>query len=224
MNTWSRALTLPALMLAVGCSGGQESVASSCLMQAAQAPCEILTAGMIAPLLPEGVEMPQAEAKEFAGVHRCTYTWDGGRTRTTEVSTMSMELPVPDEVRLTRIQQEASDPNKAASQFQARYSTRTDAEKAEMAKEASERAAEKVDGEHQDMASDFAARLINSLAFEPVANLGDVAAWGGAGKNRSLHVLSGTVSFEILVNRSSEPEQRKQDSVQLAKDVLETCS
>ncbi len=227
MNSMGKFLIVPAVALLAACFGREEApgaAAASCLLKAAQSPCDVLNPDLVASVLPAQGDKPPPQSFEFANIHQCKYSWEGGRTRTIDAGSMSIEAPVPDKIVLTNIRKVGDKPQQAAERFNAQYRTRTAEEKARISDQAQQQVKQSVDGKHQKTATDFAASLLNNLAFEAVDNLADAAAWGGSGRHRSLYVLTSTTSFEMLVDRSDDEQQRRQDSIALARDLLASCS
>ncbi len=197
------------------------SGAESCLVRAEDTPCDLLSADILAQFAPADVEL---RSQELARQQLCQANWEGGRIRSFEVAGRKIEAPVSDALMLGSISRLGDTEADAARRFEARRSTPSQAKKDAMTAEAQGRVDGAVDPKYKDMANDFASRLMNSIEFEPVAGLGDAAAWGGPGKSKQLWVRLGRYEFTLRLERSNDPETLKQDNVELARALVASCS
>ncbi len=202
-------------------SKAADSGAEACLAKVAESPCDLLSAEILNQFAMAGTEpMPE----KIAGQNLCRARWEGGRERTFNVAGQKITAPVSDDLMVGSIAKLADDEAMAARTFSARRSTPSQAKKDEMTAATQERVKDKVDDKHRAMANDFAARLMNSIEFEPVADLGDAAAWGGAGKSKQLWVRLGRYEMTMRLERSNDQDQIKQDNIELARALIGECS
>ncbi len=217
----------PALALLVSLTACQSSVANTqaaCLLEQAQNPCALLTPDTLQPFLPEGTTAQPSPTVSGS----CSYAWEGGRQQTISVGAMEFSAPLEDSANLTGIRSFGDTPEAAKARFANAYRSRTEAEKAKMGETAAAAAnaeAQKrgADSSLSATTADMARRMFSNTSWQPVAGVGDAAAWGGIGKFRQLHVLSGTVELVVALDRNDDPEMKRADSVALANAILEVC-
>lgn len=230
LNTFTRSGALVALLVGLsGCFDKSDagevataaSGAESCLAKAMESPCDLLSAEIVGTFAQPDVER---EAQKIGGQHLCQARWEAGRTRTFEVAGTKIEAPVPDSLMLGSIAKLGENEADAARTFTARRSTPSQAKKDEMTAATQERVNGAVDEKHKELANRFAARLMNSIEFEPVEGIGDAAAWGGAGKSKQLWVRLGRYEVTMRLERSSDQNAVKQDNMDLARALVDGCS
>lgn len=212
--------------LVAACGAGPADAASktaACFADAAADPCTLLTAERVRSVTGDVGELT-GESATFARTTSCDYRWPGNRKMTIQVGAMSFENPIDDEATLS-IETFAENAEKAKARFTVAYRPRSEQEQAKTAEEVSDKAADAVDAEHQDMARDFARSMVSKINYETVnePGLGDAAAWGGLPKTRTLLVLVGNQSLSINLKRSDDDATHKADSIALARELLKGC-
>lgn len=212
------------LISLIACNASVASAPAACLLAQAKSPCAVLTAELLQPFLPAGTT---AETTPAVG-GSCSYEWEGGREQTLSVGTMQFTGPLNDSANLTSIRRLGDTAESAKTRFANAYRQRTETEKAQMGEAAAEAAnaeAQKrgADGSLSASTADITRRMFSNASWQPVSGVGDAAAWGGIGKIRQLHVLSGTVEFVVTLDRSDDSNTKQADSVALANAILESC-
>lgn len=220
-------LVLLGLVAACGDSSAGDTAAASCLLDHQEKPCALLTPALLQAFTPEGLDL-QGEQSDY-GSPSCRYNWEGGRERTFSVGSMSMTAPMPDTASLGGIRRLNPENGTAQQQFGNMYRPRTeaeqDAQRARAAETAQRVAKEKSGGNErvEKAAAEAATSMFGSQTWEAVPGVGDAAAWGGFGKMRQLHVLSGSTEFVVTLDRSNDAAARRADAVQLAQALLQAC-
>lgn len=197
------------------------SGAEACLVRAEESPCDLLSAETLKRFIPGEVDL---RPQEIAGQHLCQANWEGGRTRVFEVGGQKIEAAISDALMLGSISRLGDREADAARRFEERRSTPTQVRKDAMTEAAQDRVDGAVDEKYKGMANDFAARMMNSITFEPVAGIGDAAAWGGPGKSKQMWVRLGRYEFTVRLERSSDQGAIKEDNVELARALVDACS
>lgn len=223
---YAASTTALAVSIIAACSGGSasaESLVATCLADAMADPCTLLTEERLRSVIGDVGEIT-GETFTIARSTSCDYSWSGSRTMKMQVGTMTFENSIDDEASLS-IEEFAEDAEKAKARFAAAYRPRSAEEQARTADNLSDKAAEGVAAEHQDMARDFARSMVSKINYVTVNedDLGDAAAWGGLPKSRALLVLVGKHSLNVNLKRSDDDAEHKADSIALAKELLKSC-
>ncbi|MGB1558567.1 MAG: hypothetical protein ACPHCJ_12345, partial [Oceanococcaceae bacterium] len=214
----STSLLLLSLVAACGDSSAGDTAAASCLLEHREKPCNLLTPALLQAFTPQGAEL-EAEESNY-GSPSCTYNWEGGRERTFSIGAMSMTAPMPDSASLSGIRRLNEEIGPAKQQFANMYRPRTEAELEQQrarAAETAERVAKEQSGGNERIekaAAEAATSMFGTQTWELVDGVGDAAAWGGFGKMRQLHVLSGSTEFVLTLDRNNEESARRADAVQ----------
>lgn len=216
-----------ALMFLSACSSSESastqattlSSTEDCIAKGQEQSCALLTPTTLSAFVPSGV---QPESQSSSG--DCSYSWEGGRQKTMEVGANTFSFPVNDEAVLNGLRKLNDDAEVAARQFAAMYRTPDAKQKERMKKAAQERVEKDVDAAHQDVGRDAASRFVNAIEYTPVPDVGDAAAWGGAGIFKQLYVRVGRYVFQTRLTRSDDEAKVIRDSAELARKVIEQCS
>lgn len=129
--------------------------------------------------------------------HSMQYSWDKGRTRSTKVSTMTINTPIDDVIELRWVK--VTD----RKTFEQHYQNPT----AEQLKEADKamndaldqkQAAGEISQNAKESAKGLAAELGKNVRWDNVEGLGEAAKWNP--KTQELKVFSGQIEFEIRID------------------------
>lgn len=149
------------------------------------------------------------------------YQWDSDRPAfTMEVSSMKIDVPDQNTIGIKNLsfRSDKSDLNSIIGTFDMGYKQLSDKEIDQMSKNL-----EKADDEIKKTGQDLL-KLRAKSSWEAVDNLGSSAwykwsdQWGG-----ELVVLAGRAQFTILTKISSDPDENKELTKQLAEKVLAKC-
>ena len=152
------------------------------------------------------------------GYQTVRYTWKGDRTREMTIGTTTMTINVDDEVGLGTVG--TFNPE----YFDNAYHTPTEEEKQAMKKhmaEALDTTEVAATEAHKKAGSDLAGSLIDGMKFQSVVGVGDKAAWDINGSR--LVVLTGDVTFYVLVNMEMDWRSNMKRAIPLARQLLESC-
>ena len=166
----------------------------------------------------EAIPEKKYYTKMQQGYRTVRYSWKGNRTREMTVGKTTMTIAVDDEIGLGTVG--TFNP----AYFDNAYHTPSEEEKAEMkrlmadALDTTETAATEI---HQKAGSALSGTLIDGMKFESVEGVGDKAAWDISGSR--LVVLTGDVTFYVLVNMEMDWRSNMRRSIPIAQKILESC-
>ncbi|SEL39612.1 hypothetical protein SAMN05421666_3520 [Roseovarius nanhaiticus] len=199
--------------------------AETCLQRHIGTLDALLTLEHIAPYVkgaPEEVEVDYDKGRS----HTLSYFWPSDRTRTMSGSTMKIELPIPNMITLGGIKaytashyfdRDAHDPVK---RFQRAHRNMT-AEERETARAAITENMKDEDEKTRKIAKTLLGAATERIMFEPVAGIGDAAAWNI--RTKELDVLTGATEFSVKVDVSADMAKNKAVAMTLAQAVLDVC-
>jgi len=201
------------------------SATEACLQQHIGELDTLLTMELIVPYVkgaPEEVEV----AYDKERLNELSYSWPGDRTRTMSGSTMKIEIPIPNMISLGGIKaytdsdyydRDSKDPVK---RFHRGHHNMT-AEEREKAAAAINENMKDEDEKTRKIANKILGAATARIMFEPVADIGDVAAWNI--RTKELDVLTGATEFSLQVDVSADNEKNKTVAKELARSVLDDC-
>lgn len=236
-------------------SPAASATGGSCIAGYAGNPCGLLTEDLVrahVPAAPAQIERTDiAERLASLGMHvdsvggiaqnGCRYDWDGGRTRTRQISLgpesnsaiadalqgLNSNLPVDDTVAFNSIRVlEHEDP---VARFERKWSTPTAEDRARLAQAIDEKMDEaREEGQLGEPGAEAGSDIGRSLAempirFEAVEGVGTAARWGGLGNERELMVLDGNTEFAVAVDVADNEAKNREVAIVLARDLLTRC-
>lgn len=198
----------------------------ACLQQHIGKLDTLFTRQVIAPYVQAAAEEMEVEYdKEYS--HELSYSWPSDRTRTMSVSGMEIETPVSNMISLggittyTESDYYGPDKNDPVKRFRRGHHNMT-AEEREKARTAINENMKDEDEKTRKIANKLLGAATARIMFEPVADIGDAAAWNI--RTKELDVLTGATEFSVQVDVSAENEKNKAVAKKLAQSVLSDCS
>lgn len=193
------------------------SETAACFLSAAQSPCQLLTLERAQALFPAARD---ADINEFVSKYSssCTVSWAGGR----KAGGSGLPTDVNDSLTLSQIRKVNRDA------FIRQHRNMSEEEKAHLLSQTDEALRTKteegvLDKNHQQAGKDFARTLINKVQWEEIRGLGDRAAWGGVGRQKTLNVLVDNAMFSIRADISDEESKQLAASKRVAQTLIDAC-
>lgn len=198
---------------------------SSCVLSYADKPCKLLSFEFLSQNLDGFPET--AEQSETSSIQNCNYSWDShGRFSTMTISGHEMQIPVQNQVAIQWIKKIKSDNPVETFKFQHRNLSDEEKERlAQSMKSALDKNAEEAHlSDHQkDLASSMGQSMLGGLHWQAIEGLASAAAWGGTGQSVSLKVLDHDTEFEVYVEISDIEATNRTVSIELAKQLIQSC-
>jgi hypothetical protein len=197
-----------------------------CLLDRADTPCDVLDPELVREALPmlAGRELAQNDLGTMGG--GCSVTWNSGRTTNLGEGMTQMEFEAEDSIAIAAIKPYAS--TNPVVGFRLAHKTPDAAAREQAAQAAARRldqqqAEGRLSDEQREAAVAMATRMLDSIQWEEIADLGDAAAWGGTGRFRSLDVLLGGSILSVTAELSNTAEENRDAAVAVARAVIERC-
>jgi hypothetical protein len=154
------------------------------------------------------------------------YTWESGRTRKMKMMGQEMDVPQPNRIGLRWVGSDLfmiQGKPTPLENFKGFYKNTTAAEKEAAFKKAGDALKEKGYDEKtsktaMEMAKDLSA---DEIIFKDITGVGEAASWRI--KEKELTVLVGKITFQIVVDLSSNDEENIALAKKLASEVLTKC-
>lgn len=154
------------------------------------------------------------------------YTWESGRSRKMKMMGQEMDVPMPNRIGLQWVGSDLFMINKKPTpleSFKAFYRNASAAEKEAAFKKAGETLKkdgydEKTTKTATKMAKDLSA---DEIIFKDISGVGEAASWRI--KDKYLTVLVGKITFQIVVDISTNDEENIALAKKLALEVLNKC-
>jgi hypothetical protein len=129
--------------------------------------------------------------------HSMQYSWEKGRTRSTKVSTMTINTPIDDVIELRWLK--VTDRKFFEQQYQNPTAEQLkEADKAVKDALDQKQAAGEINQETKDGAKGLAAELGKNVRWDNVEGIGEAAKWNS--KTQELKVFNGQIEFEIRID------------------------
>lgn len=202
------------------------SHASACLQQHSGTLDTLLAKQAITPYVQGATEDIEANYDKKHS-DEISYTWPSDRSRTISVSGTSITIPVSNIISLggiktyTKDGYYAQDNNDPVKRFQRAHHNLTAEEKAK-ARAAINKNMEKESKTTRKIGGAILSKVSSRIMFEPVAGVGDAAAWDLHAKE--LDILAGETEFSVHVDVSAESEKNKAVARKLAQSILAACA
>ncbi len=154
------------------------------------------------------------------------YTWESGRSRKMKMMGRDMDVPSPNRIGLKWVGSGLFMITRKATpleSFKAFYRNTSAAEKETAFKKTGEVLKEKgYDAKTTKTATNMAKELsADDIIFKEVAGIGEAASWRI--KEKELTVLVGKITFQIVVDISTNDEENLSIAKKLAQEVLNKC-
>lgn len=154
------------------------------------------------------------------------YTWESGRSRKMKMMGRDMDVPTPNRIGLQWVGSDLFMITRKATpleSFKAFYRNASAAEKEAAFKKTGEVLKEKgYDAKTTETATNMAKELsADDIIFKEVAGIGEAASWRI--KEKELTVLVGKITFQIVVDISTNDEENLSIAKKLAQEVLNKC-
>lgn len=230
-----RGLIMPLAIVASAAASGYPSGAAqaatstatkagACLQQHIGKLDTLFTQQVISPYVQGAVQDVEADYdKEYSEV---LYSWPSDRTRTMSVSGMEITTSVLNMIRLggittyTESDHYDSDEDDPVKRFQRGHHNLTAEEKAK-ARAAINESMKDESEKTRKIGNKILGAAISRIMFEPVADIGDAAAWNI--RTKELDVLTGETEFSVQVDISAKNERNKAVAKKVAQSVLSDC-
>ncbi len=154
------------------------------------------------------------------------YTWESGRSRKMKLMGRDMDVPTPNRFGLQWLGSDLFMITGKATpleSFKAFYRNASAAEKEAAFKKAGETLKEKgYDAKTTETATNMAKELsADDIIFKEVSGIGEAASWRI--KEKELTVLVGKITFQVVVDISTNDEENLSIAKKLAQEVLNKC-
>ncbi|MER0437894.1 hypothetical protein [Emticicia sp. W12TSBA100-4] len=154
------------------------------------------------------------------------YTWESGRSQKMKLMGRDMDVPTPNRIGLRWLGSDLFMITGKATpleSFKAFYRNASAAEKEAAFKKAGETLKEKgYDAKTTETATNMAKELsADDIIFKEVSGIGEAASWRI--KDKELTVLVGKITFQIVVDISTNDEENLSIAKKLAQEVLNKC-
>lgn len=154
------------------------------------------------------------------------YTWESGRSRKMKMMGQEMDVPTPNRVGLRWLGSDLFMITGKATpleSFKAFYRNASAAEKEAAFKKAGETLKEKgYDTKTTETATNMAKDLsADEIIFQGISGIGEAASWRI--KEKELTVLVGKITFQVVVDISTNDEENLSIAKKLAQEVLNKC-
>ncbi len=154
------------------------------------------------------------------------YTWESGRSRKMKMMGQEMDVPTPNRIGLRWLGSDLFVITGKATpleSFKAFYRNASAAEKEAAFKKAGETLKEKgYDTKTTETATNMAKDLsADEIIFKDISGIGEAASWRI--KEKELTVLVGKITFQVVVDISTNDEENLLIAKKLAQEVLNKC-
>lgn len=154
------------------------------------------------------------------------YTWESGRSRKMKLMGRDMDVPTPNRIGLKWLGSDLFMITGKATpleSFKAFYRNASAAEKETAFKKAGETLKEKgYDAKTTETATNMAKELsADDIIFKEISGIGEAASWRI--KDKELTVLVGKITFQVVVDISTDNEENLSIAKKLAQEVLNKC-
>lgn len=154
------------------------------------------------------------------------YTWESGRSRKMKMMGQEMDVPTPNRIGLRWLGSDLFMITGKATpleSFKAFYRNASAAEKEAAFKKAGETLKEKgYDTKTTETATNMAKDLsADEIIFKDISGIGEAASWRI--KEKELTVLVGKITFQVVVDISTNDEENLLIAKKLAQEVLNKC-
>lgn len=154
------------------------------------------------------------------------YTWESGRSRKMKLMGRDMDVPTPNRIGLKWLGSDLFMITGKATpleSFKAFYRNASAAEKEAAFKKAGETLKEKgYDAKTTETATNMAKELsADDIIFKEVSGIGEAASWRI--KEKELTVLVGKITFQVVVDISTNDDENLSIAKKLAQEVLNKC-